>query len=130
MAHSDLQSSHTRFALRDVRETTQAKAYKCRLVAPEEPGLYCLADMTRFAPLAPANHASIAEAMAKFKAGSEFIITKVQLDSEVKQQYQNPTLGPAPGPSNSLKTLSRRFQTPPLPRPSAKRQLGESRSTF
>ena len=49
------------------------------LVTPEEPELYCLAEVARFAPLTAAKEKSIADAKEKCKERLEFIISKVRL---------------------------------------------------
>ena len=63
----------------------EAKAFRCHLVTPEDPSVYCLAEVARFDPLSPAKLKSLKEMQAKLKDGLEFIISKVALNNEIKQ---------------------------------------------
>ena len=65
----------------------EGKAFRCHLVMPEDPSVYCLAEVARFDPLSPAKLKSLKEMQAKFKDGLEFIISKVALNNEIKQEY-------------------------------------------
>ena len=65
----------------------EGRAFRCHLVMPEDPSMYCLAEVARFDPLTPPKLKSLAEMEAKFKDGLEFIISKVALNNEIKQEY-------------------------------------------
>ena len=65
----------------------EGKAFRCHLVTPEDPSVYCLAEVARFHPLSPAKLKSLTEIQAKFKDGLEFIISKVALNNEINQEY-------------------------------------------
>ena len=65
----------------------EGRAFRCHLVMPEDPSMYCLAEVARFDPLSPTKLKSLAEMQAKFKDGLEFIISKVALNNEIKQEY-------------------------------------------
>ena len=65
----------------------EGKSFRCHLVMPEEPSEYCLAEVARFDPLTPTKLKSLTDMQAKFKDGLEFIISKVALNNEIKQEY-------------------------------------------
>ena len=65
----------------------EAKAFRCHLVVPDQPESYCLAEVIRYGPLSESKLKSLAAVQAKFKDGLEFIISKVALDAEIKQEY-------------------------------------------
>ena len=54
---------------------------------PGDPSKYCLAEVARFDPLSPTKLKSLTDMQTKFKDGLEFIISKVALNNDIKQEY-------------------------------------------